>query len=215
MQYAATGAGDQFPKNGTWRWTPIPLSFLVMHAYDISLKQIADIPKPFQGPEIALDIAAKMSAGVTDAEFRMMLQSLLADRFKFAMHREARELPVGTIEVAKGGPDLLPASACRPGSQPRWCPSSRAVERSRCAFRCRMESPASSIPAGLFRRAIWPKRYRRTSRLSTIPESQAAGTWMSPSRCPCSLPAPTRTRCSTASSNITALSRLRSRGNWD
>jgi uncharacterized protein (TIGR03435 family) len=104
------GAGDGFPKNGTWRWKRIPLSFLIRYAYDVSLKQIADIPNSFQGPETAFDIVAKMPADVTKGQFRMMLQSLLADRFKFVMHRETRDVPVNTIEVAKGGPKLQPAT---------------------------------------------------------------------------------------------------------
>src|SRR5579863_3828289 len=50
VDHAGTGgAGDNFPRHGTWRWTRIPLSFLVRYAYDVSLAQIADIPKAFQG----------------------------------------------------------------------------------------------------------------------------------------------------------------------
>jgi len=104
------GAGDKFPKHGTWRWTRIPLSFLVKYAYDVSLKQIANIPNSFQGPDTAFEIIAKMPPDVTDVQFRQMLQSLLADRFKFAMHREMRELPVTTLGVAKGGHKLQPAT---------------------------------------------------------------------------------------------------------
>jgi uncharacterized protein (TIGR03435 family) len=103
------GAGDRFPKHGTWRWTRMPLSFLVMYAYDVSLKQIANIPHSFDGPEIAFSITAKMPPETTDGQFRQMLQALLADRFHFAMHREMRSVPVRTIEMAKGGPKLQPA----------------------------------------------------------------------------------------------------------
>jgi uncharacterized protein (TIGR03435 family) len=104
------GVGDKFPKHGTWKWVQIPLSFLVMYAYDVSLKQIENIPSSFQGPGTAFDITAKMPLDVTDNQFRMMLQSMLADRFKFAMHREMREVRVNTIEVAKGGAKLQAAA---------------------------------------------------------------------------------------------------------
>ena len=105
------GAGDSFPKHGTWHWTRIPLSFLVMMAYDVSLNRVTNIPSSFQGPEIAFDITAKMPVDVTDDQFHRMLQSLLADRFKLQIHREMRESSVNTIEVAKGGPKLQPATA--------------------------------------------------------------------------------------------------------
>jgi uncharacterized protein (TIGR03435 family) len=104
------GAGDRLPKNGTWRWTRIPLSFLIMYAYDVSLKQIEGIPDSFQGRDPAFDITAKTSPHVTAGDFRIMLQSLLADRFKFAMHREVRDVPLNTIEIAKGGPKLKAAT---------------------------------------------------------------------------------------------------------
>jgi uncharacterized protein (TIGR03435 family) len=38
-----------------------------------------------------------------------MLQTLLADRFKLATHRETKQLPVYTPLVAKGGPKLTVA----------------------------------------------------------------------------------------------------------
>ncbi len=86
------------------------MSFLAMYAYGVSLKQIEGIPDVFQSRETAFDIVAKMPANVTDDDFRTMLQSMLAERFKFAMHREMRDVPVNAIEVAKGGPNLRRAS---------------------------------------------------------------------------------------------------------
>jgi len=66
------GAGDRFPRHGTWKWTRIPLSFLVMYAYDVSLKQIANIPNSFQGPDTAFEIIAKMPPDVTDVLMPML-----------------------------------------------------------------------------------------------------------------------------------------------
>jgi len=103
------GAGDNFPKHGRWSWTRIPLSLLIGYAYHVSKTQIANIPNAFQGRDIAFDITAKVPADVTEVQFRMMLQSLLADRFKFVMHREMRDISANAIEVAKGGPKLQPA----------------------------------------------------------------------------------------------------------
>ena len=72
--------------------------------------QVVGIPKMLQGPATVFYIDAKFPAGTTTAQFRLMLQSLLADRFHFSMHRETRELPAIAIEVAKGGLKLKPAS---------------------------------------------------------------------------------------------------------
>lgn len=127
VDYAGTGgAGDEFPEHGTWRWTRIPLSFLVRYAYHVSLEQVVGVPGSFQGPQTAFNIVAKMPADVSHERFRMMLQSLLADRFKFVMHRETRDLPAYTVEVAKGGPKLQPASGqCEQAPQSATLPPDR------------------------------------------------------------------------------------------
>jgi len=109
------GAGDWLPgthgpSNGKWRWTRIGIQRLITDAYDVKSNQVVGIPKQFQGPEIAFNIDAKFPAETSTAEFRLMLQSLLADRFHFSMHRETRELPAIALEVAKGGLKLKPAS---------------------------------------------------------------------------------------------------------
>jgi uncharacterized protein (TIGR03435 family) len=123
------GAGDSFPKNGRWHWTRIPLSFLIMYAYDTSLRQIAGIPKEFEGRDVAFDIDAKVPAEVTPAQFREMLQALLAERFQFRMHRGQREFEVTEIEVANGGHKLKPPSGdCVDKQQPR----SADGEKPRC-----------------------------------------------------------------------------------
>ena len=49
------------------------------------------------------DIVAKAAHAASDADLRQMLQTLLAERFKLASHREARELPVYTLTVGADG----------------------------------------------------------------------------------------------------------------
>jgi uncharacterized protein (TIGR03435 family) len=113
------GAGDATPKNGTWRWTGIPLSFIVGYAYGVSLAQIQGIPGSFEDRYTAFDIVAKLPVDTPNDQFRLMLQSMLADRFKAVIHREVREVPVNTIEVAKGGAKLQRAQApCIAPGQP-------------------------------------------------------------------------------------------------
>src|SRR5262249_48471044 len=42
----------------------------------------------------------------TKAQLATMIQALLAERFKLVVHREARDMPVYALTVAKGGPKL-------------------------------------------------------------------------------------------------------------
>src|SRR5579863_3862742 len=43
-------------------------------------------------------------------QYRLMVQSLLADRFAMAVKTENRELPVYALVVTKGGPKLTPST---------------------------------------------------------------------------------------------------------
>ncbi len=61
------------------------------------------------------DIAAKAGGPATVDELRVMLQALLADRFKLALHRESRELSGYVLSVAKGGIKFKPAAKDEPG----------------------------------------------------------------------------------------------------
>lgn len=50
------------------------------------------------------DIAAKAAAPVPEDQLRLMMQSLLADRFKLAVHQETKEQPAFLLTVGKNGP---------------------------------------------------------------------------------------------------------------
>jgi uncharacterized protein (TIGR03435 family) len=52
------------------------------------------------------DILAKAAGPVPVRALRLMLQQLLADRFKLKLHHETKEIPVYELTVAKGGPKL-------------------------------------------------------------------------------------------------------------
>jgi uncharacterized protein (TIGR03435 family) len=57
------------------------------------------------------DILAKTGAPVAVSQLKMMLQNLLATRFKLTLHSEIKMLPVYELVVAKGGPRLPSANA--------------------------------------------------------------------------------------------------------
>jgi uncharacterized protein (TIGR03435 family) len=48
---------------------------------------------------------------VPDAQLRLMLQALLADRFKLAFHRQSKEIPVYALVLGKNGPKLHPSES--------------------------------------------------------------------------------------------------------
>jgi uncharacterized protein (TIGR03435 family) len=50
------------------------------------------------------DIVAKAKGPATEAEMRPMMQALLAERFKLALHRQTKEVSAYVLVVAKGGP---------------------------------------------------------------------------------------------------------------
>jgi uncharacterized protein (TIGR03435 family) len=57
------------------------------------------------------DIAAKAADPVGEAELRVMLQSLLADRFQLSFHRQTKEMQALVLSVGKGGPKFQESKA--------------------------------------------------------------------------------------------------------
>lgn len=81
----------------------LDLKALLIYAYGV---------KPYQitGPDwmatTRFDIVAKLPDGSTKDDGPKMLQSLLEERFKLAVHRSSEEHPVLALVVGKGGPKL-------------------------------------------------------------------------------------------------------------
>lgn len=55
------------------------------------------------------DIAAKAEGNATDHQMKLMVQALLADRFKLKFHTETKEEPVILMSLGKADPKLTPA----------------------------------------------------------------------------------------------------------
>jgi uncharacterized protein (TIGR03435 family) len=75
------------------------------------------------------DIDAKADGNPSAGELRVMLQTLLADRFKLRTHTERRDAPVWALTKARSdgrlGPALLPSTAecpSEPGTAPQQFP---------------------------------------------------------------------------------------------
>jgi uncharacterized protein (TIGR03435 family) len=79
----------------------VSLSSCVQWAYRVSEFQISG--PDWLGSE-RFDIVAKAGGPASDDQMRLMLQALLTDRFKLALHRETKALPVYVLVVGKNGP---------------------------------------------------------------------------------------------------------------
>jgi uncharacterized protein (TIGR03435 family) len=79
------------------------LNVLVMTGWNLG-------PAQFSGPSWMgterYDIEARTSPNASQADLRLMLQALLADRFRMATHHETKESTGYALVVAKGGPKL-------------------------------------------------------------------------------------------------------------
>jgi uncharacterized protein (TIGR03435 family) len=97
--------------------TNASLKMMIGFAYDVQDHQISGGPKWLDSDRFSIE--AKPKAAIPFSMERMeplklMLQSLLEERFKLAFHRETRVEPVYELVVAKGGPRLKENSAPGP-----------------------------------------------------------------------------------------------------
>jgi uncharacterized protein (TIGR03435 family) len=92
------------------------LAFIIADAYNTPLGRIqgpGSLTKEALWPplRVGYDIVAKADHPVPKDQLRLMLQSLLADRFKLTLHWESKTGPIYRLAVAKGGPRLEESDA--------------------------------------------------------------------------------------------------------
>ncbi len=103
---STSNAGEEHGGPGTpdpvrISYTGITLQRLVMIAYGLS--QPFQFSAPKWTEEARYDIVATLPGDAGQAQFRLMLQQLLAERFGMAVHHETRDLAGYELAVAKGG----------------------------------------------------------------------------------------------------------------
>ena len=81
----------------------MPLRALLVRAYGVKNYQVSE---PGWMDSERFDVVAKVPDGATPEQFDLMLQKLLADRFRMTVHRETKELPIYALVVGKGGHKL-------------------------------------------------------------------------------------------------------------
>jgi uncharacterized protein (TIGR03435 family) len=82
------------------------VSTYVTWAYQLTVFPAFGLPEWAASRDYVYDIEAQAEGDVSEDQCRLMLQTLLADRFKLKVHWEARETPVFALVLAKGGPKM-------------------------------------------------------------------------------------------------------------
>ncbi len=93
------GPGTRDPE--TYSCRNCPLTMLVSQAYDRKGFEVR--AEPWMDTS-RYDITAKVPSGATKEQLRMMLQHLLAERFKLASHHASKEMDAYELVIGKNGP---------------------------------------------------------------------------------------------------------------
>jgi uncharacterized protein (TIGR03435 family) len=107
--------GYEFPP-GRAHMVNIPLEGIVKIAYNLPFQgpvRLQNVPEWTRNTRFDIEgvygkdtLASDVSFAEREAKTRLMLQALLADRFKLRIHSEMKEMPVYAVVVARGGPKL-------------------------------------------------------------------------------------------------------------
>ena len=101
--YGPARGGPGTPDPGQITWTYARFVDLLMTAYDVRNYQISG-PAWLQSERY--DVIARVPAGATTEQVRVMWQNLLAERFGLMLHHDPREFRVDELVIAKGGAKL-------------------------------------------------------------------------------------------------------------
>jgi len=128
----------------------VPLRTLIRQAYQVQGFQVVGGPSWITSDRF--DIVAKTGPPAPTRGSDLMMQSLLAERFKLAAHKETRELPVYALVMAK--------SDGKPGSQLHQ----PAVD---CYALLRPDAP-TPLPTGFFCGGMRPGPGQLSGRMATM-----------------------------------------------
>lgn len=90
--------------SGRYELTGATMVDLIRAAYNVDADKVLGGPSWLE--QDRFDIVAKAPPRTTPETGRLMLQALLADRFKLVLHQDAHSLPTYALSVAKGGHKL-------------------------------------------------------------------------------------------------------------
>jgi uncharacterized protein (TIGR03435 family) len=98
---AQGGPGTSDP--GQITYSNMPMRGLLVAAYGVKTYQVSG---PSWMDTERFDIVAKVPKGASKDDVKLMLQNLLAERFKLTLHREKKDLPMYALVVGKNGPKM-------------------------------------------------------------------------------------------------------------
>src|ERR1700722_15212552 len=101
---------------GSYRAAARGVGSSIRFAYRLQRHQLTGMPPWTQKNDAIFDIDARPAAAVGDNECRTMVQTMLADRFKLAFHRETKSLSVIELAVARSGSKLKPRTDAGQGN---------------------------------------------------------------------------------------------------
>jgi uncharacterized protein (TIGR03435 family) len=101
--YFGEKGGPETDDPGRYTCNFCSIGGLVSQAYDVPEYRLASANRL---PREQFHVIATIPRGTTREQFRLMLQNLLAERFKLVAHREPREMQTFRLVVAPGGPTL-------------------------------------------------------------------------------------------------------------
>jgi uncharacterized protein (TIGR03435 family) len=87
----------------------LSVNMLIQSAYNVKPWEVLGGPEWVTADHY--DIEAKTDGNPTPQEKLEMIRPLLADRFQLKFHREARQMPIYSLTVAKNGPKLQATAA--------------------------------------------------------------------------------------------------------
>lgn len=143
------------------------LKFLIQWAYGMPPYQV-DGPSWLR--DVGFDISAKAAQPVDEAHLRLMLRSLLAERFAVKVHTEQREMPLYELVVSKGGIKFQASTTEGPPTH------GRDKDGAMVAQRVSMSELAQELSGPLARPVIDATglKGRYDFRINTLPYVQAA-----------------------------------------
>jgi uncharacterized protein (TIGR03435 family) len=117
----------------------VRMSACVRWAYNVQDYQVTG---PAWLNEARYDIAAKAAGAAPEDQLRLMLQGLLAERFKMEVHKESKVLSVYAMVIAKGGHKLRPSEGDGPSTLKRSGMMGGVVTNATVAEMCELLSGA-------------------------------------------------------------------------
>lgn len=83
-----------------------PLTQIISFAFDVQVKQVIGLPAWAESDKFDIDGKPDGEGAPNGKQWKIMIQKMLADRFKLAFHKDKKELSVYVLSVSKTGAKL-------------------------------------------------------------------------------------------------------------